>query len=500
MSHAIRILALGAAAALAGCSAHYLASKKAFETNRPFEYWERTLDWTAQADRPATPTLSRAPFESLQPPAGEAEEWPAAAARILAIEPEAFAALAASLESEAQFEKAIAGTLSWRTLRTAVALRNPGVQAALLRWRAVAHQYDQAAYLEGLIGQYRAFTRYLDLAGAMPAQGSTMEFYPPAGPLALRGEMIRAQSRIARLDWERALRDAAAEAGGAYFEWQFAQRARRAAQRNIDLLEGLAEVLRERYRAGAATAADMLFAQTELARQRNALLDQEALARQDRAAINAALNRSADAALGEPADADLEAPATTTARSLARESQGRQEAEIARARAELAAIAIRMSETMNRPAASQGYSAFERGAMPEASEESPLMPFGETPKRGASPDFARAEAYLAEMRLNLAAARGEAQREELLAEALARTAYEDLRIALRKAELLRADLLPAGETIFESAQSGYIGGKTSFAEFSTAERYLVDLRLEMHEAQRDANRAVLALAAVRGHF
>ena len=50
------------------------------------------------------------------------------------------------------------------------------------------------------------------------------------------------------------------------------------------------------------------------------------------------------------------------------------------------------------------------------------------------------------------------------------------------------------------AKSGYIGGKTSFAEFSTAERYLVDLRLEMHEAQRDANRAVLALAAVRGHF
>jgi hypothetical protein len=102
----------------------------------------------------------------------------------------------------------------------------------------------------------------------------------------------------------------------------------------------------------------------------------------------------------------LSAKAPSEAELIETAQGSRQEVAIGQTRVELTTLALRMGESMNRPAASQGYSSLERGMMPDASAGMPMEPFGGQRKfrDDETPDFARTEAYLAEIRINRRAA------------------------------------------------------------------------------------------------
>jgi outer membrane protein TolC len=218
------------------------------------------------------------------------------------------------------------------------------------------------------------------------------------------------------------------------------------------------------------------------------------------ARLNAQLDRPPDAPLGLPGDDDLALDAPPIEELLATALADRPEVNMGRARVALTAAAIRMGEVMNRPQATQGYSQFERGMMPEASESEPLMPYGTMRKFTDRPAYAQTEAYLAEMRRRLAAEQSSLRQVEADTRALARAWLADFDIARRAAALAEQIALPQGRSAYESALGAYTAGATSFTDLQSAQRNLVDAQLELHRARRDLSQTALRRATLTGRL
>ena len=158
---------------------------------------------------------------------------------------------------------------------------------------------------------------------------------------------------------------------------------------------------------------------------------------------------------GDPPDPPPASVEQWTEVALAR----RQEVAIAAVRAEELALAVRMAEAMNRPAAGRGTALFERGMMADAPSRGDMtgsMAQGETAYgeriAEAEPGYGAAEAYLAEMRRRQAAAEFELEGKRLETGALVseralawRSAHQIVGILVRLCEergLGPADVTP----------------------------------------------------------
>ncbi len=492
---------------LSGCTAHYRQSLRDYERGHASSFYEQTLEWAARAEGETSATLAQPPLDlaALRLDA-EAAEPDATFLRLLsellAEEPQALARQLEPLRDTDRLDRQLADTLSWPTLRLAVALGNPRARAAREEWQATLHQYDQAEFLEGLVGQFSAFTRYLEIdTGAAPGQPMTREFFPFPGAIAYKGQMLRQMARQAELAWQLALRESMVEAGEEFYEYQYLVRAAATVQENIELLEDLAAVMEQRYRSGLITQSQLLRVHNQLDEERNRLRDLEVccrLASQSR--INALLGRDIDAALGLPADEDL-APWPDDFETLRRLALERnQEILVQRAGLELMSAAIRMGEIMSRPPGAAAAAAFERGMMPEAGADR-MAPSGLDPRPDApGPAFAQAEAYLAESRRRLRADQLRLEDLERQTAATARAAFENLDIVRRRVVLLEQSILPRLETIHELSLTDFASDRIDFEELFGVESDLFANRLEAHEARRDLNLEIIRLARTAGRL
>lgn len=530
--HAIRLiriaLALFPLLALAGCTTHYKQSLRDFEAGKTSSFYQRTLDWTAREESvPTTGTRTIGPPAPLPSVPAEAKESSPEetsfrlVGKVLGLKPDELRKQAGRMAQPSNLDRVVGRQLTLPDLQLAVALHNPEVRALRASWEAALQQYAQSDYLEGLVAQFRTFTRYLNVEPGEPLNKQMQQTYSPyPGVTAFKSEMIGAMVRMADLEWQRGVRDNALEAGKQYFEYFYLKQAQITTRENIQLLEDLVRNIEERYRTGQVNQANVLKVRNDLARQKTALADLESRERVIRTALNASMGRAPGAVLGQPVEINLRVPSENES-FWESAIQNRQEVGTQRAEIDRLQAAIRMGEVMNRPPASRGYSAFERGMMPESQAGQPAMGDNASTKTGMSakgasgPEtgptfglkprdekprvgFAQAEAYLAESRRRLEA-------ENLKLDNLIRrtraegvAAFEEIHTARRKVELVEKTTLPAAQTTYEISQSEYTSGGSSFLDLLDAERDLIETRLMAHEARRDLNQAVLRLGTVSG--
>jgi outer membrane protein, heavy metal efflux system len=504
--------------ALAGCTSHYREALLEYRQGEPLPFYQRTLEWASEAedDAPAPAAIERRAAEEDIKPADlptPADKHLEVAARVLGVSPDGLAGRwpasdipsrpsTGETEGARSYPRGLGERVDFEELMVAVAALNPEVQAAREEWRAMLYQYDQAQFLEGLLREYRTFTRYLDVGAGEPMQREMMqEFFPSPSTVTFRGEMVREEARLAELEWERVLREALVEAGTSFFDYQFQHRGAATVEENILLLDNLLTVVQDRYATGLASQVDVLRLQTELERQRNLLRDFESRRVTSAAQLNALLGRPAGARLGRPADNDLPYRVSTHEALVEAARAHRQEILMQEARIARTAIALRMGEVMNRPLFSQGYTMFDRGMMPETFVGEEPMPFASQPGAPAPrPGYAQAEAYLAELRQRLEAERAMLDQTVATTSALARALLEQADIAQRQAALIRDIVLPLTQSAYEIALRGYTAGDMSFIDLLDAERELIDARLELDESRRDQNEALVRLATARGFF
>jgi len=456
----------------AGCATHR-ESLERYHAAEALPFHQRTLEWLEKAE--AAPPLETPRADTLEFLADLPEPLAleiAIAARVFDVSTDSLAPRLEALKTGDALDAALGGRLDLHDLLLAVTLRNPGVQAAREAWHATLHQYTQAEYLEGLLREYRAFGRYLDMGGAPDMD----DYLPYPSTLSFKGEMIREEARMAEIEWEQVLRDTLVQAGATFFEYQFQHRGEGVAAENVAILENLLTVVQERFATGLATQAEVLRLQVELERQRNLERDFRARQRSAAADINALLDRSADAPLGRPADRDLPHALPELDALTAQALEHRQEIRAQDARIAQMEIALRMGEIMNRP---------RPGLAMEAAPR---------------PAYAQSEAYLGEMRQRLEAARRNRGQLQAQTRALARTTLEEADIARRQATLIEEVVLPLDRTAYDIALRGYMAGDLTFMELLDAERQLLDARLELDESRRDRNQALLQLTVVRGYL
>ncbi|MBI5090961.1 MAG: TolC family protein, partial [Candidatus Hydrogenedentes bacterium] len=354
-----------------------------YRAAEPVPFLQRTQEWASKAGADeGVAAAEKSPVAGLSEKDLPKEEdtFVTVTSHVLGVSAERIKARAELMRDTARVDSELAKGIAWEDLALDVAFMNSDVRAARERWKATLYQYSQADYLEGLLREYRTFTRYLDVPTGEPLQKEMAQnFVPSPGVVAMKGEMIREEARLDELEWERTLRDAVIETGTLFFDYQYQFRAAQATRENVTLLENLVKVVDDRYQAGISSQADLLKAQTELERQRNALKDFEARQRADAGQINAALTRPSETPLGPPRGAGIVYAAVTVDLLTKTALDGRQEVNMAKAKVGRTEVAIRMGEVMNRPPFSQGYSTFERGMMPEASAGMPNMPVGFRP-------------------------------------------------------------------------------------------------------------------------
>lgn len=490
---------------IAGCSAHYRKALEEYENAEPIPFYSRTLAWmespAAVVTVPApvtSPTLLRE-LEQATTPARDA--LVSLTAQLLRADASVLARRIEALKTPEHVQKALGTELNWDDLRLAVAQHNPAVKAAREHWQATMNQYNQATFLENLIAEYRSFTRYLGVEAGKPLNRQMLQaFFPYPSTIALKGEMVREQVRLAELDWQRTMRDSILEAGNAFYNYQYLHRAETATLENVILAQGLVDSINERNRAGTATQADLTKVQTELERQRNRLKDIRAKQQASIARINALLERPPDAPLGRPEDKDLPDEEITLETLLNQAMESRQEINAQKAKVGRTEVAIRLGEVMNRPLFSQGYGAFERGMMPEASEGPSRPAYGIRAKTKDRPAYAQAESYLTEMRKRLEAERLKLDQIEAQTRGMARSILEDLDVARRGVVLIRDIVFPQDFSTYQFTLTYYSTQKASFLDLLDAERALITSRLELHGSRRALNQTLLRLATVRGTF
>ena len=491
---------------VSGCTTHYREALETYRQTEPSPFYQRTMDWTESHTETTGAPEALSPSEPVEsgpdsPQIPDTTDRPAqVAARVLGVTPEFYLEQTANVASDSTRNVALANGLDWRELMLTVAMLNPRVEAARKEWEATLNQYSQAEFLEGLLREYKTFTRFLDVKAGEPLQkGMTREFFPYPSIMAYKGEMIREQVRLAELAWERTLRDTLVEAGTVYFDYQFQYQGAVTVDENVTLLQNLVDVVQDRYATGLASQPDVLRLQTELERQRTLLRDFEARQRSTAAELNAMLGRPASAPLGRPVAKELPYHTPNMDNLVDTALQRRQEVLEQEARVARTEIAIRMGEIMNRPDFSQGYSTLDRGMMSDASTGTPMEPFGARPDAASPrPAYAQAEAYLAETRQRLESAKASLEQLRLDTRALARTTLEEADIAQRQTALIEDVVLPLDQSAYDITLSNYTVGEATFLDLLDAERKLIATRLELDQSRRDRNQAVLRFTKVRG--
>lgn len=500
-------LSLVLAFVLAGCSRHYREALDRYRLNERTPYAVQVHEWALESERSA-PEENKTEIEAFKIEGTAEDEQTSNGVsmehsileRVLPEIADSSGEKLSRVRDIDALQNVIAPQLGLEDLLAAVAIHNPAVQSAHERWRATLQQYDQATYLENLIASFRSLTRYLDVSTGRPAQRDrTKSFTPGPSVIALKGELVDEQVRLAELQWEIALREAAIRAGEVFFELQYLGRVEATTLENIALLEGLADVIEERFRTGVASQPDLLKVQNEIQRQQNMIGDVHSMRRAHLSMLAALLGLpEGSSSAGTPESIHLKAQTTTAAELYQQALDSRQELEIARAQVMRTSLAIRLGEIMNRPEVSQGYSRFERGAMPEASESVSRSPFEEQRKAMLMPSYAQAEAYLAEMRQRKTGQERELENEIARTDALSSEAVERIDEARRQVELLDQVILPRDQSIYETILSNYVSGRSSFLDLLDAERQLIRTRLELHEAARDLNLSIFRTGRIRG--
>ena len=486
-----------------GCAAHYREHLRDVEQTQLTPFYYQTMAWVnsatattpAPAALPAFATLTVVPSATSSP-----DQFLLLAAEFFQVAPDSIQAEFNALSDNQQWRDALRNHLTWESLRLAVAVSNPAVKAARETWQAALKQYDQAEFLDALIGQYRSFTRYLQVSAGQPLhQQMTQMFFPFPNTIALKGEVVREQVRLAELEWQRTLREKVIEAGQVYYDYQYVYRAERTTKENIALVENMLHVIEDLYRAGVASQPDLIRTQTELERQKNEGLDFQAQKESRRAQLNALLGKN-DISFGDPDDKNEPLVKLTEIKLLQIANESRQEILMQEAMVARMQVMIRMGEVMNRPSPGPGTSRFERGMMPEASVEMSMPSYGLQSKIPTRPDYAQAESYLQEMRERLAGEESTLNQVISETEGLAKSLLQELDISQREVHLVDAIVLPQNQSTYESVLSNYQAGNTSFIDLLDAERELIRARLESHSAHRDLNQTLLRLVNVAGRF
>lgn len=380
-----------------------------------------------------------------------------------------------------------------------VAERNPEVLAAWQNWRAATQRFSQASYLEELLSQYRAFVRELDTKVGPQTHKPMPGVYPSA--LALKGQLVDAETEIAWLNYLQTLRKSINDAARTYFELQYTAQSIQSVRNTRVLVAQLSESAQAELAAGTARQAEALKAQAELAMLDTKLTTLQRQHLNAIARINSTLAIPATSEWGVVAEADLADVTLTAAEAQGAALKGNQELLQAHQEAELMPLMLRMAEVEVNPRASVGYSQFAPSLGADAGATRNMMAtFPEKPELtgGDAAMFSSNAAYLNELRVRVKQAQEMEAQAVARAEFAAKDAHFRADQARRERKTYAEIVVPKAKQAFDTLRERYGNNDASLSEFLDAGKSYLDNALLLQAARRDHSQALADLQDTLG--
>jgi len=196
------------------------------------------------------------------------------------------------------------GVLSLDAVVAGVLSNNPSLKAARANWEAVKERVPQARAWED---PRASFDVSVDRFVEVPQNSFTDEKFmveqtlPISGKNRLRGRAAGAEAVGAFEDFHRREHELVASARSAYFSLANAYMQLELNRKSAALMKQFAEISRRKYEVGTRTEADVLSAETELARLEESAFDFQREISDAQTQINTLMNRTAQSLLGRPA-------------------------------------------------------------------------------------------------------------------------------------------------------------------------------------------------------
>ena len=381
--------------------------------------------------------------------------------------------------------------LTSQQLLEAVLAHNPDIPTMEATWEAAKAHVEQAESLDDPVISYSIAPQTVGADGVDFGQKlSISQRLPWPGKRDLRGDVARFESDAAFAGIEQARLQLTEATRTAYLDWYFVHAAIRINGINKLLLQEFQNIAEIKYSAGRASKQDTLRAEVEqvLLEHRDIVLERRR--RDVLAQMNTLLQRLPDRPLPPPTGLPETIPLPTVEqmRELALEHHPELRVLAARIRAsrhreKLAERNFYPDITLN-----AGYNTLwdqdEKRLIVGASINIPLQG-----KRHAAKDKARALTLRLDLqqRAKVSQLMGEVQR-----------AVEKVRESEHVLSLHQNRLLPLAEESLKAAQSDYESGSGNFLDLISAEKNLMQTRLQREQALADYHRSLAALEHIVG--
>ncbi|MGR9106054.1 MAG: TolC family protein [Gammaproteobacteria bacterium] len=381
-----------------------------------------------------------------------------------------------------------------KVLVAAVLSRNPSLPAIEAALEAAGSRSDRVSALEDPRLSYGIAPQTVGVAGLDFGQKIELsQAVPWPGKLDLQGAAARYEADSVREDIETLRLTLAALAKSLYADWYFFHRAIAINRSNQVLLEEFRDIALTRYSTGLATKQDALQAEVEI----NLLKHQAIVLERERKTILARINTL----LNRPPEDPLPVPQKLVEPELPGDSASFRE-KASNSRPELRALTarIRSLDALSELAERDVYPDFNFSAgynsLWDRREKRFTVGVGfniplDQSKRRANEAEARARLKIAQWDgIDLAAK---------IAEEV-EVAYQKVQESRHVLELYRGELVPLAEENLEAAQADYQAGLGEFFSLISAEKNLLQTRLQTERALADAHQRMAELERAVGGF
>ncbi len=365
---------------------------------------------------------------------------------------------------------------------------NPSIRAAQEAWRAKVESYRLAIALPDPQLNVNYFPDPIETRlGPQDWNLTLSQMIPFPGKLSKSGEVVQADSRIARLKLDQTVQNVILSIRESYHELLYIREAKTVVKQNVQLLDHLRKVSETAYAADRAVLMDMVKAQSQSGQLRYDMLLLEELEMTEKTRLNGILNRAPDAPLG-PVKAEALPPIVFGLEELYRRAEAHQEdIRIAGMEVEKADVKIDLARYQNFPD-------FKFGLF-YASIGDPDVP--------VDPDHAGRDAYgvqagltlplwFGKSKARLNVARAEMKKAQAAEQARindTRTKIRNLFFRLENArrimKLYREELLPQAARSMEIAETWFQESESTFSDFVETQAVWYNFQLALARARAD---------------
>lgn len=375
---------------------------------------------------------------------------------------------------------------------------NPAIAAARLGWRAAVEDYRVASNFPDprLSASYPTETRI----GDEEWQIALSQPLPLPGQLDAQGEAATADIRLARLTYEKAMREQMSEVRQSAHELIYLQQAIAIAAGNRDLLDQLMASGRAAYARERTSLIDLsrAAAQSGQLQYDEQLLAE--LARTERTRLNGLLNRAPDAAIGSLAPPPFSPIAHSLDELYRLVEENGTDVLLARAALEKAEQEVILARYRTLPEVDVGF------FVNNIKEADPLADKGRTGIKavGATVSLSlpiwigKNQGRMTASRTRVEQAKAEVTTRINEARAAASRLFFRLGNAARLISLYRDELMPEAAKSVETAETWFRQGKGSLSDFTETRTVWYTFQLALARAQADYGQNLAALEGLTG--